>query len=80
MISVGDIWKRRVERFDGYDVIEVRGRVDNNGERPDEWTIGAYPDTCEHPVIQTTSSGILDFCDLIASGDPEQAEWENGLD
>jgi hypothetical protein len=81
-INVGDVWKRRVELFDGYDVIQVCARIETEGSGPDEWTITSYPDFGE--VIGTTAAGILDYCDLVQSGDPEQAAWEteiaNGLE
>jgi hypothetical protein len=79
-INIGDIWERKVKLDDGYDVVQIRGLIDNAGFAPDEWTLGAWPDDCSVPVIQSVGSGITDHCTLVRSGDPEQSEWENDLD
>jgi hypothetical protein len=76
-INVNDVWKRRVELHDAYDVVRVVGRIDNAGFAPDEWTI--QPANAFGETIGTDAAGILDHCELVSSGDPEQAAWEAEL-
>jgi hypothetical protein len=79
-ININDVWKRRIEWHDGYDVIRVCGCIETDDELLNEWTV------CPHPAfgqtVGTTSEGILDFCDLVQSGDPEETweTWETEVD
>ncbi|MFI4977729.1 MAG: hypothetical protein ACHQC8_03490 [Solirubrobacterales bacterium] len=75
-INVGDRWKRREPMGDAYDEITVCGLVDHAGRRPSEYSIASA--TSFGPVLQTDAAGIIDFCDLVASGDPDD-EWESEL-
>jgi hypothetical protein len=63
-ISLGDRWKRRVELHDEFDEIIVTALVDHAGFRPNEYMIRSATADFGSP-IQTTASGILDFCDLV---------------
>jgi hypothetical protein len=72
-INVNDVWKRRVEQHDAYDRVRVVGRIDNAGERPDEWTV--QPAGEFGGVVGTTAAGIFDHCDLVSSGDPDSEDW-----
>jgi hypothetical protein len=74
-ITVGDVWARDNPQGDEYDRVRVVGLVDHAGREPDEYTI--ISDTAEFgAVIQTDAAGLLDFCKLVSSGDPEQERWE----
>jgi hypothetical protein len=69
---VGDIYSRRVKFGDAYDLIRIVGLVDFAGERPNEYTL--QPANDFGATIQSDAAGILDHCDLISSGDPDD-EW-----
>jgi hypothetical protein len=72
-INVGDIWARREKLGDPYDEVRVSGVVDHAGLRPPEFSIES---TTEFgPTLQTDAAGLLDYCDLVSSGDPE-SKWE----
>jgi len=77
-INVGDVWARDNPIGDEFDRVRVVGLVDCAGRTPNEFTI--ISDTAEFgAVIQTDAAGILDFCKLVSSGDPEQVKWETDL-
>jgi hypothetical protein len=72
-IHINDVWKRRVELHDPFDVIRVVGLIDHAGQHANEWTIRAEGEF--GPTIGTAASGILDHCDLVSRVDAE-ADWE----
>jgi len=73
-ILVGDVWRRRCELHDDFDLVRVTAMVDHGGFRPDEWIIRSA--TADFgPVLQTTAAGIIDFCTLVTSGEPGDEDW-----
>jgi hypothetical protein len=72
-INVNDVYARREPVGDAYDEVRVCGVVGHGGQRPDEYSIEST--TTFGPVLQTDAAGILEHCDRISSGDPEDA-WE----
>jgi hypothetical protein len=72
-INVGDVWKRREPLDDPYDEIVVCGIVGCDGKRPDEYSIESAH--IFGPVLQSDREGILQWCDLVSSGD-DDAKWE----
>jgi hypothetical protein len=72
-VEVGQVWKRRVELHDPYDVVKVVGMIDNAGERQNEWTVAPRDDF--GAVIGTTAAGILDHCDLVEAAPGADTEW-----
>jgi hypothetical protein len=75
-VNVGDVWARR-EALEGdpYNTVTVVGVV-TSLERPDEYTLQPLHEF--GTTIQTTKSGLVDHCDLISSGDPND-KWETDL-
>jgi hypothetical protein len=64
VITPGQIWRRRVEQHDGFDLIEVAGEVPNDGRTPPEWTVRSAVEF--GPVLGTSAEGITEFCTLIS--------------
>jgi hypothetical protein len=63
-INVGDIWRRRCELHDDFDVVRVVGLVSHAGFHPDEFTIQSA--TAEFgPTLGTNADGILQHCTLV---------------
>jgi len=73
-VNIGDVWKRRVELHDPYDVVRVVGRVQMQDEgAPDDLTI--QPADEFGATIQTSAAGLLEHCDLVSQAEPGAA-WE----
>ena len=75
-IHVNDIWQRNEPVGDDYDRVRVVGVVGFNGERQDEYSI--QPADSFGATLQTDKSGLVDFCTLIESGDPE-SDWTSDV-
>jgi hypothetical protein len=64
VIKHGQVWRRRVELHDSWDLIEIAGEVPNDGTREREWTIRSAVEFSE--TLATVESGITEHCTLIA--------------
>jgi hypothetical protein len=72
-VNVGDVWKRRVELHDSYDVVRVVGRVFMGEGEPDDFTI--TPANEFGGVIQTDAAGLLDHCERLSEA-AQGTAWE----
>jgi hypothetical protein len=72
-IKVGQVWKRRVELFDDYDVIRVGGKVDLAPGQDPEWTVEPAYEFGQK--LQTSASGILEHCDLVEDAPDKSEDW-----
>jgi hypothetical protein len=74
-IKIGSVWERREKQGDAFDRVVVRGRVfmGEHGE-PDDFTVAPADEFGE--VLQTSASGLLDYCECVEAGPQEGAAWE----
>jgi hypothetical protein len=73
-ITLGSVWRRKAPLDDGYDEVRVVGSVFCGEQEPNDWTI--EPAREFGAPLQTSSAGLVEFCELVEAGPPPGAAWE----